>query len=378
MPMKAMSPLDRRSFLKLGGVGLAGIAFAPIIGGCDSPTQPPFTLEGFTPFITPTNQFYVQHGGRDTIPGWTMPDIARNDWELTIRGSVATPMSIRIGDIEAAAAAGQKRTILKTMRCVLDSHLRPGSNGWTGNAYWTGVPLRHFLDLAGLDRANTARINFTGYDGFLNNVTLERFGESDLGDMELLLVYQMNGEPLRREHGAPVRLVMLETFGYKSIKWLKDVNVSIHDRVVGTYQREGFVDDGVIRVTSRSENFAENIAIAPGAVEITGHALSGAGKITAVEVSIDNGPFQAAEIEPRERVLNGLPLPPDIVQLQSRDNYPIRGVWTKWRFRRWNATVGTHTVAIRASDASGATQTFGDVEIKDGLTGIARYSVTVA
>jgi DMSO/TMAO reductase YedYZ molybdopterin-dependent catalytic subunit len=373
-----MSPLDRRTFLKIGSGALFGIAFTPLLGGCDGGTvEPPFTLEGFAPFITPTDRFYVQFGGRDTIDNWSMPSVERATWSMQIRGEVATPMTLTWTDIQTAIEQGHERTLLKTMRCVLDGHLRPGQTGWTGNAYWKGVPLRHFLDPAGIDRSRARRILFRGYDGFLNNITLERFGTGDLGEMEPLLVYAMNGEDLRPEHGAPVRLLLLETYGYKSIKWLQDVNVIAQNTPSGQYQREGFVDDGVIRVASRSENVAENISIAPGLVEITGHALSGAGKVSAVEISIDDAAFVPIEIEPYERVFGGLALPSDIYQLADRRAYPYRGVWTKWRYR-WNAAAGAHTIAIRASDSSGAVQQEDDFDLKDGQSGVVRYNVTVS
>jgi DMSO/TMAO reductase YedYZ molybdopterin-dependent catalytic subunit len=370
--------VDRRTFLKLGGASLFGVALAPLLGGCETIVDPDRTLEGFTPFITPTDRFYVQHGGRDTIPGWSMPDISRETWVMQIKGEVLTPMTITFGDLEAAAAAGASRTILKTMRCVLDSHVRPGALGWTGNAYWKGIPLRYFLDRAGLDRENTNRITFRGADAFQNNITLERFGAADLGPMEPLLVYEMNREPLRREHGGPVRLLLLETYGFKSVKWLTEVNASIFDNPTGQYQREGFDDDGIIRVSSRSENFSENLRINAGLVEITGFAVSGEGSVTGVEVSIDDGAYAGAEIEPLERLLNGVSLPPDIAQLADRHAYPYRGVWTKWRFR-WSARTGDHTISIRARDSAGKVQEEDDdLLIRDGQTGVIRYNVRVS
>ena len=374
----AMSRLDRRAFLKIGGAGLFGIAFSPLLGGCRTgPTEPAFTQAGFTPFITPVNRFYLQYGGRDTIAGWQMPEIDRAAWQLKLTGELTTPMTISWSDLQAAARAGHERTILKTMRCVLDSHVRPGATGWTGNAYWTGVPLRHFLDAAGLDRANAKRLVFTGADRFSNNITLERYGLADRGEMDPLLVYEMNGESLTREHGGPVRLIILEGYGYKNIKWLTEVNAYLFNRPTGQYQREGFVDDGVMRVASRSENLSEPITLAQGLVEITGFAVSGAAAISRVEVSIDDAPYVAARIDPYEEVLGSTPLPSDILQLASRDSYPFRGVWTKWRYR-WQAPAGEHTVAIRATDLEGNTQPEDDIEIQDGQTGVVRYTVTVS
>lgn len=376
--VRAMTSLDRRTFLKIGGAGLAGVAFAPLVSGCTSGiVDPVLTLDGFTPFITPTSQFYIQYGGRDTIEGWTMPDITREAWQLAITGEILNPMTLTWADIDAAVEDNAKRTILKTMRCVLDSHVRPGALGWTGNAYWGGIPLRYFLNRAKIDRDNAKRIVFSGYDGFSNNITLDRFGVSDLGAMEPLLVFEMNGEPLSREHGGPLRLMLLETYGFKNVKWLKTINASLFDRPTGQYQREGFVDDGIIRVASRSENITESLTVPAGKIEITGYALSGYGEVNRVEISIDDAPFISVTIDPFETQFGSVTLPRDIFQLEDRKAYPYVGVWTKWRYR-WDAPIGRHTVAIRAIDSEGNTQPDEDFEIKDGQAGVVRYNITVA
>lgn len=372
-----MPNVDRRTFLKLGGASLAGIAMTPWLGGCNGdPVGPGNSRDGFVPFITPTEQFYVQYGGRDTVPGWSMPDLSPASWSLAIQGrGVKTPMTIRWSDMQAAIDAGKSRRILKTMRCILDSHVRPGATGWTGNAYWTGIPLRHFLDTAGLYE-DTKRLIFNGYDDFTNNITIQRFGASDQGAMEPLLVYEMNGAPLSREHGGPVRLLLLEGYGYKSVKWLKEVNASLFDTPTGDYQREGFDDAGIIGVASRSINFNENIRVKTGQVEITGYALSGYDAIARVDISVDDGDFKAAELISIGDAIKDLNLPADIVQLKDTAARQYRGVWTQWRFL-WSAAKGAHTIAIRATDAAGNAQPDEDYVLKDGLTGIVRYNVTV-
>ena len=367
---------DRRTFLKLTGGLVLGAVCAPF-GGCEeSPTEPEVT-EGISPFITPSDRFFVQHGGRDTIDGWTMPNLSRETWSLRIRGEVNTPMEIRWADFESAIRDKQSRSLFKTMRCIIDSPVRPGATGWTGNAYWTGIPLRYFLDKAGLDRQNTRRLHFRGADGFLNNVVVDRYSPQDSGAAEILLAYEMNGEFLTREHGAPVRLIVPEAYGFKNIKWLTDVNASIFPTAVGNYQRQGFIDDGVIRVVSRAENIADGIRLPVATIFITGFALSGNARVTTIEVSVDDGPWSRADVLPLPQLVAGHALPSNTVQLANPKAYPFAGVWTKWRYR-WVASAGEHTIAVRATDDAGNVQAEEDFKITDGLSGIPRYRVSVS
>jgi DMSO/TMAO reductase YedYZ molybdopterin-dependent catalytic subunit len=373
-----MDQFDRRSFLRLGGIGLAGIVFAPVLAGCDDDNPiAPETLAGFAPFITPRDQFFQQFGGRDTIEGWEMPTLTRDDWRLELTGEFLNPLTLSWSDLASMSAAGKERTLLKTMQCILDSPLRPGSTGLTGNAYWTGIPLRHVLELAQLDPDNTRRLVFTGADGFNNNVKQVRVTGGDQGAMDILLAYKMNGQDLTREHGGPVRLIIPEMYGYKNIKWLTEINASIFDRPVGQYQREGFIDDGVIRPNSRSENMKGDITVAAGLVEITGYAVSGYDGIARVEISVDGGQVSHAQIDSLVAHIEGTGLPAETVQLATQMSYPFPAVWAKWRYR-WEASHGDHTVSIRAVDLSGRSQPDEDLDLKDGQTGVVHYHVKAA
>ena len=106
--------MDRRTFLKAGGAGLAGIVFSPVVSGCSDDPVAPAPSTGYAPFITPNEQFYVQHGGRDTIPGWRMPDLSSSSWSMKITGEVFEPMTLTMEDIRSAARAGEEGTIAAT------------------------------------------------------------------------------------------------------------------------------------------------------------------------------------------------------------------------------------------------------------------------
>jgi DMSO/TMAO reductase YedYZ molybdopterin-dependent catalytic subunit len=367
--------------MKLGGAGIVGVAFAPLIAGCEKYAVEALGDTATTPFLTPTDRFFVQNGGQGSIDGWTPPALTRESWAMTIEGfqsgDVATPLTVRWADLMAARDAGSEVTILKTIGCVLESPLRLTPTGYMGNAYWTGVPLKIFLDRAGL-HPSIARLLISGADEFANNIVMERITKSDeQGLVQPLLVYQMNGQPLTPEHGFPVRLIMEEGFGYKNVKWISRIVATRNDFESGTYQDQGFVDDGIMRVTSRSTNVREGTSLTAGAVEISGFAVSGFAPVSGVEVSIDNGAFAAAEIVPLDEIRRSESLPPSIEQIRDATPFPYRGVWAQWRFR-WNAPAGKHRIAIRASDAAGNAQPEIDRDLYDGQTGITIYEVDVA
>lgn len=370
--------VDRRKFLKLGGMGVAGVLFVPLVQGCERHIVTPLTEPEPTPFLTPTSQFFEQNGGEGAIEGWTQPTYnSEEDWSMQIKQGNTLLATITWADLMTAAEQ-EEVTILKSMECVLQSRIRVTPTGFTGNAYWTGVPLKYFLDQAGMDYSESSgvrRILLSGADGFLNNILPSRILQSEENQLvQPLLVYQMNGRPLPPKHGFPVRLIIQEGFGYKNIKWINEVQSLNFDGDFGTYQEQGFVDDGIMRVNSRSTDVFEGREIPAGPVMISGFALSGYAPIEKVEVQIDDGEVQTAELIPLEEIQNEVALPPNIQQIGDEAEYPFKAVWTPWRYQ-WDAPQGVHTVRIRAYDRSGNFQPDIDEDITDGQNGVAIYTV---
>lgn len=313
--------IDRREFLKLGGAGIAGVLFIPLLSGCENHIITPLRAPEATPFLTPISEFFEQNGGEGAISGWTHPTFnSEQDWSLLIKEGNTEKLTVT-WDMLMEAAAQESITILKTLECVLQSRVRVTSTGFTGSAYWTGVPLKRFLDQAGIDYSPTSRVKrliLTGKDGFNNNIKPNRILNAEADGLEQpLLVYQMNGRPLPPKHGFPVRLIVQEGYGYKNVKWITEVQSFNVDVEIGTYQTQGFVDDGIIRTNSRATNIFDNVEVPAGATLISGFALSGFAPIAKVELQIDGGPVQEAEIVPLEEIQNSETLPPTIKQLAA-------------------------------------------------------------
>ena len=306
-----------------------------------------------------------------------MPEVSSADWSLRIDGLVDNPITITFADLMDAASEAEV-TVVKTMRCIIDSTFIPGL---IGTATWTGVPLRRFLDQAGVDLGQTQRFRLYASDNFNNNIRRDEvYGEVPLGGFEPMLVYAMNGEPLTPEHGFPVRLLVHNLYGYKNLKWIERIEASASDEVFGTYQDAfGFTDDAEVRVINKITNPLGGQNIPAGDFRVFGYALSGADGIERVEVSIDDGPFEAARIVPLGEVIAANPGLRNALQFANTDrfSYPFRNVWALWEFD-WNATPGPHTLRLRATDRAGNTQEPTDFDPTDGNNPQFVINVTAA
>ncbi len=369
--------LDRRRFLQTVGFGIFGVSLVPVFEGCETNTVTPLTTGTEFPFITPVTDHFVQNGAQASIKNWTMPIIDAPSWSLQVDGLVSTPKTYSFTDIQSLAA-GNELTILKTTQCVLDAPLMASATGFTGTAYWTGFPLKVLLDACGIDRTRTKRVRFFGSDGFRNNLLIDRIYNPASADMlPPMLCYLMNGNPLTAAHGFPVRLIMQEMFGFKNVKWVVRIEATDVDDHFGTYQDEGFFDDGTLGTNSKTMNPLANATVPAGAYQITGFAVAGEAALANVELQIDGGAWQQAELVPITEIIATESLPSSIKQIVDNTPFPYRGVWAKWRFQ-WTATSGSHSVAVRATDALGVTQPATDTDISNGTNGIMTITVNVS
>jgi DMSO/TMAO reductase YedYZ molybdopterin-dependent catalytic subunit len=166
------------------------------------------------------------------VPGWriytvasTMPRFDPATWRLTIDGLVGAPQSITYEQLRAFPSAEQ----VSTFHCV---------TGWTVNdVHWRGV---RFADLlASAQPSADARIlTFTSAEKpYVDTLTLQ---QAELADV--MLAYEMDGKPLAREHGAPVRVVIPEMYGYKGVKWVERITVDA-DAAPGYWEQRGYDTD---------------------------------------------------------------------------------------------------------------------------------------
>jgi DMSO/TMAO reductase YedYZ molybdopterin-dependent catalytic subunit len=155
----------------------------------------------------------------------SMPAFDPKTWRLHVGGLVQKPLSLSYGDLRALPRAEQ----VTTFHCV---------TGWSvPDVHWAGVRLTDVFDRA-LPRPEAGALQFvSAEDPYVDYLTMR---QSLLPDV--MLAYEMNGKPLAREHGAPLRLVIPEMYGYKNVKWLSQIDLvpRVED---GYWERLGYDRD---------------------------------------------------------------------------------------------------------------------------------------
>ena len=227
-----------------------------------------------------------------------------------------------------------------TLTCVSN----PVGGDLIGNASWTGYRVRDLLEQAGV-HPDADMVLSMSIDGFTAGSPVEALTD----DRESLLAIGMNGQPLPTEHGYPARLVVPGLYGYVSAtKWVVDLELTRFDRAEGYWTPLGWSAKGPIKTQSRIDVPRSGQDVAQGPVTFGGVAWAQNRGVRAVEVRIDEGDWQQA----------------DLGASYANDT------WRLWSFR-WQATQpGPHTISVRATDNTGAVQTAEVADpIPDGATG---------
>ena len=160
---------------------------------------------------------------------------------------------------------------------------------------------------------------------------------------EILVAYEMNGEPLIGDHGAPFRMIVPHWYAVASVKWLKRIDV-LTEPYAGEFQTGHYIYEWaerphepvtLMRVRARITDPAPGATLTPGIYTVRGKAWSGTGPVTSVDISFTGeGEWHAARLEPAKGPYH----------------------WQDWSFD-WEATaIGRHSLRARATDAAGNVQ----------------------
>jgi DMSO/TMAO reductase YedYZ molybdopterin-dependent catalytic subunit len=204
----------RLAFLGLLAGGASSLAWATRVSGYVSP---------FTSAISETFADLLPVGGWRiyTISG-SMPIFYENSYTLEIGGLVRKPRSFTYEELRALPQAHQ----VSTFHCV---------TGWiVDDVRWGGVRFRDLLAHANpLPSAHAAHFISAEipYDDYL---TL-----GDLALPDVMLAYEMNGQPLPQEHGSPVRVVIPDMYGYKNVKWVNQITL-VPKQALGYWEQRGY------------------------------------------------------------------------------------------------------------------------------------------
>jgi len=362
------TPISRRTLLKHGGVGLAGLSVLRVAGPAhafplaqdaivipwlDQPEPNPvpevivrqLDWEELDSWLTPEDQFFV-------IKHFDLPELNERDWRLEIGGLVARPMTLTLADLKAR----ERQEVTFTLECSGNSAF-PFNKGLVGNAIWAGTPLASLLDEAGVQEPGS-EVVFWGADAgeqtWREMTITEHFARgmsvSDARDTNTLLVYEMNGEPLPPLHGFPLRLIAPGWYGVANVKWLRRIEV-LDRRYMGHFMARDYVTireeehDGETVWTFTTVSRAR-LKSAPAKVTRQGgrYRIMGAAwgaPISGVEVQIDEEPWQSATLT------------------EEGGEF----AWTFWTVDWGTPSPGEHSVTSRATAASGEVQPAPDVPL---------------
>jgi DMSO/TMAO reductase YedYZ molybdopterin-dependent catalytic subunit len=355
---------DRRTVLKqglkLGAVGMAASsplwsqlalgAGETLVPFSDMPPDyiaPPVTpgaihyldSRGISSFYTANADFYiVQH--------YNQPAVEVASYKLRVTGLVNKTLELDMATL-------RRRPIVE-----IDAGFECGGNsvrqfqGLIGNARWTGTSLKGLLAEAGV-KPEGIEVVFYGHDKGpekIRDIDVEQnFGRSlhinDAMHPDVLVVYEMNGEPLPYYHGAPLRLLVPGWYGVANVKWLSQIHVQDR-RFMGRFMSRDYVTlskqdiGGEMRWEERSvtrirlKSAIVRVTKTGTTHTITGFVLNDGTPLRAVEISIDGGPWQTATL----------------------DSKAGKYAWKLFTYKWENAKAGEHTLVSRVIDSNGQVQ----------------------
>ncbi len=362
--------LNRRDLLKgslasMAGLAAMGIPFSALPALAQEETVVPFLdfpmnfnanpgagrrffdTRTINNFITPADQFYTfQHNGQ--------PQLDAATHKVKITGMFGKAGEITLDQIKAMRPTLEQ---IVAYECGGNGP-RNNAQGMVSNARWKGVGLGSVLKQLGLD-PKAKEIVFYGADTFSEDVTHGGRGAQHVDKFnfarsltaehamtpEVMLAYDLNGAPLTINQGAPLRLIVPGWYGVAQVKFVTRIHAQ-ESRFVGKYMTRDYVtlkerqNGGETETTEYTvgpiqlKSVVSRATKKGNAVTIMGFALNDLTPLKAVEVKIDNGPWQAATL----------------------DKQNTKTSWKLFSYTWNNPTPGEHTVVSRAIDANGQIQ----------------------
>ena len=304
-----------------------------------NPERPTLPWDQTTSWMTPPEHFFrVGHYG--------FPEVDASKWKLELSGLVDKPRSFTLDELKRR----KSHEVTVTLECSGNGP----AGGLIGNARWRGTPLAPLLKEAGIKPQAVETVFFAADEGtekirgaeYKQNFARALAVRDALKDT-VLLCWEMNGQPLGKIHGAPMRLVVPGWYGVAWVKWLN--RIELHDRAfLGRFMGRDYVtirgekqgDNVIWRETSVGRMNLKSVPARvtrakDGSLKVYGAAWSDGTPIEKVELRVDDGAWQP-------------------VQLSKQNRVPF--TWTFWSYEWKNAQAGEHTLSSRATDAQGRVQ----------------------
>lgn len=300
-------------------------------------------VAGISPFTTPNRDFYRV----DTA--LVVPKVNADRWRLRLHGAgVREELTLTLRDLMA------RRTVERdiTLACVSNEVGGP----YVGNARWLGAPLADLLREAGVRPPSEGGPADQLVARSVDGMTIGTPVEEVMDGRDALLAFGMNGEPLPFEHGFPVRMVVPGLYGYVSAcKWIESIELTTFDAYDAYWVPRGWSAEAPVKTQSRIDTPRPFGRPSAGTVMVAGVAWAQHRGVRRVEVRVDDGPWRDARLAAEA----------------------TRDTWRQWTYP-WEATPGRHTLTVRATDGTGATQPERRTDIMpDGAQGWHSVVVTV-
>lgn len=410
--------VSRRYFLRLGAAGAAALGLLPIAAAADEKSQAaaPELAEPIAnlKYLTPPEEFQTVERG-NPYPYTHPPDklleigLVRETWKLEVvpdvesKAKVEKPLSKELGtalDFQSLMKLAEKHAVkfLKVISCNnIGSPL--------GMGLWEGVPLREVVWLT-KPVENIRRLYYHGYHNddpaqlFQSSLPIGRVLEDPPGEYPIILCYKLNGEFLSGKRGGPVRMVVPEGYGFKSVKWLQKVVLTNLFHANDTYATGNNDIDSWMKTFARFISHPK-MAKAGLPIPITGLAQVGISGLTKVqywlhprEVELPKddpyftaAPWKDAELLPPPSGLDrwggNLPdnrLPDGVRNFDEHGkpkHWPMRYSLAHWAALLTEVPAGKYHLRCRTIDASGIAQPLPRPFQKSGQNAIQQVAMTV-
>lgn len=218
-------PVGRRVVLGLFGLGAVGVVTGSAVQGGLSRLLAPVQLRdptGFTSLVPLGNTWRYY-----SVTGAVRPRDAAS-YDLKVSGLVDRPATYSLEDLKAMP----QLSFTDTFQCVTGWHVP--------DVPWTGVRVADLLDVAA-PTSEAVGVRFRSFDGTYSvNMTLDQARADDV-----VVALQMYGKPVTHDHGGPVRIYSGSMYGYKSTKWLSEIEVTPTNDP-GYWEDRGYPLDGFI------------------------------------------------------------------------------------------------------------------------------------
>lgn len=294
-------------------------------------------------YFTDNDEFYlVQHYGQ--------PEVDNDSWRLKVTGMVDNELEFSLDELM------KKYVVEQQVGFECGGNGQRLLQGLIGNANWRGASLANILVEAGIQEgakeivffgADTATEEIRGREvekAFARSLSIE-----DAMRPENMLAFEMNGEPLPHFHGKPVRLLVPGWYGVSNVKWLTQIHVQ-NTRYMGRFMGRDYVTLKRTNVGG-TERWVENsvttmnlksaivrVVESGGQYRIQGFVLNDGTPLESVEVRIDDGPWEAAEMHPRNTKYS----------------------WKLFSYNWQDPSLGEHTIISRVTDINGNVQATSD------------------